>query len=372
MAWAEQLESGRYRGRYRDAAGRKLATEETYTHKPQAVRAAAALEDRARRTFATDPDAAKRTWGEWCDEWWPTRQVEEQTRITDEGRRRNHLDPRWADVRIGAIRRHDVNAWVSAMRSAGTRPGTIIPCVRLLSVSLAAAVDEQIILTNPAARIKLPPPNAAIERYLTREEYTLVRAELPSTLDQLIADWLANTGMRWGEAAGVHRHRFDAKRGVVRVVEAFEEKTGWMKAYPKGRRIRSVPVPAWLVENLVEALEEDPGKCGHRHRGGQACRSGLLLTGPRGGVLRTSNWSERVWAPAVARAGIGHCRVHDLRHTYASWLIQSGVSLARVGKLLGHVSPVTTQRYAHLEDEGFEQVLSALPAPDLPQEARSA
>lgn len=375
MAWAERLESGRYRGRYRDAAGRKLGTDDTYPHKARAVRAAAALEERARRTLAADPEAGKRSWGEWCDEWWPTRQIEEQTRITDEGRRRNHLDPRWAAVPIGAIRRHDVNAWVSQMRADGVNPGTLTHAVRLLSVSLSAAVDEQIIPANPAARIKLPPPSAAVERYLTHAEYDLVRAQLPTPLDQLIADWLANTGMRWGEMAGMHRHRYDDRRGpsgAARVVETFEEKTGMVKAYPKGRRIRTVPVPGWLVDQVAELLEEDPGRCGLEHRGGQACRSGLLLTTPTGRVLRTSNWADRVWRPAVRRAGIGHCRVHDLRHTYASWLIQDGVSLARVGKLLGHVSPVTTQRYAHLEDEGFDQVLSALPAPGLPQVAESA
>jgi len=372
MAWAERLESGRYRGRYRDGRGEKQGTPDTYAHKPRAIREAAALEEKARRHFAADPDAGRRSWGEWCDEWWPTRQIEEQTRITDEGRRRNHLDPRWGKVPVGAIRRHDVNAWVSELRASGVNPGTLTHVVRLLSVSLSAAVDEQIIPANPAARIKLPPPSAAVERYLTHAEYDAVREQLPTSLDVAIADWLANSGMRWGEFTGLHRHRYDARRGMARVVETFEEKTGRIKAYPKGRRIRSVPVPGWLVEEVDELLDADPGRCGLEHRGGQACRSGLLFTTGSGTVLRGSNWSERVWRPAVARAGIGHCRVHDLRHTYASWLIEDGVSLARVGKLLGHVSPVTTQRYAHLEDDGFDQVLAALPAPGLPQVAVTA
>ncbi|MBF4769513.1 tyrosine-type recombinase/integrase [Nocardioides agariphilus] len=78
--------------------------------------------------------------------------------------------------------------------------------------------------------------------------------------------------------------------------------------------------------------------------------SGLVFTTVRGKVLRGTNSSERVWRPVVARAGVGHCRVHDLRHRFASWLLHGGVSLAEVWRPLGHVSPLTTQWYAHVAE----------------------
>ena len=75
LAWVERLASGKYRGMYRDRAGRKRSTgRETFTHKSAAMRAAHAAEERARRRRTADPKDAKRTWGEWARaEWWPSR-----------------------------------------------------------------------------------------------------------------------------------------------------------------------------------------------------------------------------------------------------------------------------------------------------------
>lgn len=361
MAWVEKLSSGRYRGIYRDAQGRRRSVG-TYAHKPKAQRAAATAEQRARRSLWADPDAVKRPWGQWCDEWWPTRTVEPGTLKVDAGRRRTHLDPRWADVPIGSIRRHDVREWAAWMRRRGVGPSTVQRAVHLLSASLSAAMDAEIIEANPAARLKLPQGGQAQERYLTREEYDALVDELPTVRDQLVVHVLAFTGLRWGEMAGLHRNRLDLDRGRLRVVETFDEKDGSIKAYPKSRRVRSVPVPDWLC-GLLGELPKLRG-CGLEHTAGR-CRSGLVLTTYREHVLRGSNWAA-VWRDAVGRAELGHVRIHDLRHTFASWLLQDGIPLAEVGRLMGHVSPSTTQRYAHLAEMPTEAVLSALAAPRLP------
>ncbi len=57
------------------------------------------------------------------------------------------------------------------------------------------------------------------------------------------------------------------------------------------------------------------------------------------------------WRSAMDASGIDGYRIHDNRHTYASQLVSGGMSLAIVGRLLGHTNPSTTQRYAHLADD---------------------
>ena len=60
---------------------------------------------------------------------------------------------------------------------------------------------------------------------------------------------------------------------------------------------------------------------------------------------------KKFWRSVTIRAELADYRLHDNRHTHASHLVSSGLSLEIVGQLLGHTNPVTTKRYAHLADD---------------------
>jgi hypothetical protein len=80
--------------KYRGADGReRTAPESAFTHQKAAERAATAAEQEARSLGWRDPAAAGRTWGEWCDTWWPTRRRAASTMATD-GRIEKILRPR--------------------------------------------------------------------------------------------------------------------------------------------------------------------------------------------------------------------------------------------------------------------------------------
>jgi integrase len=347
MGWAEKLPSGSWRALYRDRSGKRRSAG-TFPHKKAAENAATIAEDAARKVGWRDPNAGAMLWGDWFDAWWPTRGVEAGTAARDLGRFKKHILPEWSDVPLADITRHDVKAWATSL-GADVSPATVKRILSNFSGSLAAAVDAEKLRDNPASRIPIAAGETDEMRFLTLNEYAALDHAFQNPYDRALAALLVGTGARWGEGVGIHLPRLDIRRGALRIAETWDDAMGRVKPWPKGRRIRTVPVPDWTIE-LLEPIIGDR-------------TAGLLFDRGNGRPPISSNWRQRVWLPALERAEIGHLRIHDLRHTYASWLIQDGVPLARVGKLMGHVSPVTTQRYAHLVDEDMTGILRALPRP---------
>lgn len=375
MAWAEEIPgSGRWRGLYRDSSGRKkTAPDGPYPTEAKAKRAAAVVEDEARRRPGHQISTAKRlTWGVWAGQWWARRKVEPGTLARDASRRVTHLDPRWESVRLTTISREAVQEWVDELVDAGLAASTVANAYHLLSASLKAAVLAGVLAANPCVGIELPPRPLTDERFLTWDEVVAITHHLDDR-DALLVWWLVGTGARWGEGVGAHRHRLHLEVATPRVDihEVWDHRSREMKPYPKGRKKRSVPLPGWLVEPLRGHLARGSsrGVCGARHRSDSTCRSPLVIPG-RGTVIDYDSWRKKRWIDACARADVGHVRIHDLRHTYASWLLQSGrVSIEALSELLGHASIAVTQRYAHLADTQWGSVVGALDAkvaPNLP------
>ena len=67
------------------------------------------------------------------------------------------------------------------------------------------------------------------------------------------------------------------------------------------------------------------------------------------------------WDMARKRAGLGYLRIHDLRHSFASFLVNAGRSLYEVQELLGHADSRTTTRYAHLSRERLQEAVEVVP-----------
>jgi integrase len=162
--------------------------------------------------------------------------------------------------------------------------------------------------------------------------------------------------MRFGEMAGLHWQRVDFASGFITVAEPWDRTAQRIKGYTKSRKPRRVPIPSWVEDALLARPRTSGAVCGLPHaKGGARCTSPLVLLSPTGKPLDVTQVGQLQWKTAVEFSGVGHVRMHDLRHTYASWLRQDGVDLEHVQELLGHASILTTQRYSHFGPDRFDK-----------------
>ena len=254
-----------------------------------------------------------------------------------------------------------LNRWVKHLDTAGHSPHTIRGAVSLMKSSLNAAVEAQRLLYNPANKLRLPAEPEAMERWLTRDEVKRIAFYMEGTDTTIL--WIAVlTGLRFGELAGLHWHRVDLESGYLHVVEKYNQKSGKIDPLPKDKHQRWVPLPdeAWklLAEHYRNSRRNE--FCGLTHKVGY-CRSDLVFYGARGAVVKSNDWARRTFEPALRLAGIhDRVRVHDLRHTYGSWLGQQGLSSDDIADVMGHTDPETTRRYVHRGSASRDRARRAL------------
>lgn len=371
MAWTQKLANGRYYGCYRagrtkdkirDTFGKPLQ----FSRESEALRKAGAKEDELRQPGAVLPGAGRITWGEWCDTWWAkhVRTIEPNSRSSQESYLRKHIKPRWKDEPLAGIERAVIQDWVDGL---GLGANTTIFVYQLFASSVRAAVGVAID-ASPCVKIDLPTPPPAEIHFLTSEEFDKLLSFLAKEW-RILALLLVDTGMRWGEAVALHWQ--DVHPKTVSINCAYSRKGREIKPYPKDEEARTVPLLDRLGRELAEWRPDDlPTRCGARHRIAGRCRSGLVVPGPSG-VWAYDSCAARIRG-AAALAKLGRVTMHDLRDTYASWVLQKGFPIEQVAELLGHSDiKLTRQRYAQFGSSQFDAIRAAMSAPVLPQSPTS-
>lgn len=258
---------------------------------------------------------------------------------TDETMIRNHLIPALGDRAMGSLIPPDIARVVEAMRLRNYAAGTINRVLVLLRYGYTLALRWHIdgVDSNPAKELKNLREDNKIERYLTPEQTTRLLEVVRSSLNPLLADivaFLLFTGARKREALDARWQDIDWRQKLWRIPRT------------KSGKVRHVPLSSGALK-LLRALKEkaDPA-IAH------------VFANPRTGLPFVSIFYS--WNTARIEAGLPELRIHDLRHSFASFLVNAGRSLYEVQELLGHADIRTTSRYAHLSRERLREAVEVV------------
>jgi integrase len=248
--------------------------------------------------------------------------------MSDDSYLRNHLLPAFGKKHLDEITKHDVIAFHHGLRAKGYALGTCNRCLIMLRYAMNLAVRWEIpgVKVNPTHDVPLFEDHNGMERYLSQDEaqrlYDSVQKS-ENTMLQYIIPMLILTGARKREVLDSKWEDFDLVRRQ------------WKIPTTKAGKPRYVPLSDGVLQLLAAVPHDD--KCP------------WIFANPRSHQPYVSIFYS--WDTARKRAGLADVRIHDLRHSFASFLVNAGRSLYEVQKILGHTQVKTTQRYAHLSQD---------------------
>jgi integrase len=394
MSFVSRTPEGNYRANWREPSGQQKA--KTFHTKTEAKRFLAEIDTGLSRGLYVDPHAGRLMFATHARQWLDSRNDELTTKARDASIMETHVLPQWGTWQLSKIDHLSIQKWITEL---GTRrsPATVAEAHRLTSAVLRSAVRNRLIAFNPCEGIRLPRRRRGdtADQIISREE---LRSKLlpaaPHRYRAIIAT-AAGTGLRWGEAAGLRLDALDLTRARLSVIRTVIEVAGHtsFKPYPKssaGRR--TVPLPGWLMPIIREHLDQYPVPA-----------EAPIFANEVSKPLRRTLFRARIWRPALVRAGMlgtltvindntvragwtdntgatltkefltereavihiaksctGGLRFHDLRHSYATWLVDDGVPINMVQRVMGHERSSTTLDLYTRRTDDHSRILQAL------------
>ena len=245
----------------------------------------------------------------------------------------NIILPFFGHRKVAAVTHADCDALHRQI--SAERPIRANRVIEVLRKAMNLAVRWGCRTTNPAQGVHRNAEEGR-ERYLHPDEIARLVAALSAHPERVSASaihLMLLTGCRRGEALAARWAEFDLDNRI------------WIKpsAHTKQRRLHRA-VLSKPAADLLRSLRE-------------TATTEYVFPGASGRPLTDV---KRTWQTVRVAAGLADVRLHDLRHTYASFLASSGHSLLTIGKMLGHTQTQTTARYAHLFDDPLREAADSV------------
>ena len=227
----------------------------------------------------------------------------------------------------------DIERFRASRIKKGNSKSTVNRYLQLMGKMFNLAIEEGYLEENPARKVKsFSEKDNLKERILTHVEEEKLMANCSGTLKSIIAVAL-NTGMRRAEILNLTWNQVDFQAKRIKVVKT------------KSGKPRFIPVNDDLFKQILKLKSEN----------GQ---SPFVFLNPA--TKKPFLDMKTPFKRACRISGIEGLRFHDLRHTFATRLVEKGIHIRNIRDLLGHFSVTVTERYAHSNDEQMRKAVETL------------
>jgi len=255
----------------------------------------------------------------------------------DEELYRLRISAAFGQRRLNDVSRLQIQKFHAKLMNEGLAPATANHHIKLIRRMLNLAIEWDVITgPNPASRISMFAEDNQIERYMDDAELQrlleVLRTDRRKNVCRIIL-FLLSTGARLNEGLSAKWENVDTEKRIWRIPATNS----------KSKRMRAVP----LNDSALAVISELDTKDTYDH----------LFINKRTKLPYVN--IAKVWEDLRSKAKLPNCRIHDLRHQYASFLVNDGQSLYTVQQILGHSDPSVTQRYAHLSTSALQLAASS-------------
>ena len=261
----------------------------------------------------------------------------------------------FGSVRLDLIEKRKVAVFhANLVKEEGLSAASADHHPKLLRRMLSMAIEYDLIEKNPLSKFSLFNHDNKVENYLDDEQLGRLMGVLRTDANRTvcnIAILLLGTGCRLNEILSAKKSDIDIDNRILRIAASNS----------KSKRVRTVPLNDASIDIILQQMEDTKGY------------DYLFINHQTGKPYTTV---MKVWTRLRQRAGLPHLRLHDLRHSFASFLVNSGRTLYEVQQILGHSQSVVTERYAHLSTKTLQDASNSAsviirgamrpPVPELP------
>ncbi len=284
-----------------------------------------------------DPSSST-TVAEYARQWAASRPHRTGTAQRVEGMIRNHLEATPLGKRpLVAVRPSEVQAWVTG-RSQVLAPRTLRLLLSLLRSVYASAVLDRLVASSPVVRITLPSDHRAKIVPLTVEQVEALADAVPDRCRAMIITQ-SGLGLRISELLGLRVQDVLWLERSVKIEVQRDRHTMQLERLKTPASRRTIPLPNVVADALSQHIAKY-----------EPCDDGAIFAMAEGEPWKQNHIQRGIINAGVKAAGLPpHTTSHDLRHSYASWLLQAGESVVTVADRLGHTDATLVMRvYGHL------------------------